>query len=89
MKTIYEKWIAANESLAKCYEQVPYEQYQSLSLQERETLCLEEKRSVQAYLNSVPSSSAPSWERDCRSPRLLMPASERRKRRRSSCCEET
>ena len=52
MKTIYEKWIAANESLAKCYEQVPYEQYQSLSLQERETLCLEEKRSVQAYLNS-------------------------------------
>jgi hypothetical protein len=52
MKTAFERYIAANNALAACYQATSFETYQKLSHSEQGNLCKSERDAVTAFLNS-------------------------------------
>ena len=51
-KTAYERYIEANNNLAKCFQAVSVSQYQSFSAQQKNELCAAERDAVRSFLAS-------------------------------------
>lgn len=51
MKTSYERFIEANNSLVKCFESVSADKWKQLSTQEQSGLCADERQTVQTFFN--------------------------------------
>lgn len=52
MKTTFEQYINANNSLAKCFEAVPFETYKGYTQAQKDGLCKSERQAVSDFLNS-------------------------------------
>ena len=52
MKTAYERYIEANNNLAKCYGATSADQWKQLSASQQEGLCKAERDAVTSFLNS-------------------------------------
>lgn len=50
MKTVYERWIDANQKLTKCYSAFPADKYNKLAAAEADAVCLTEKKAVLSFL---------------------------------------
>ena len=52
MKTTYQQYIEANQSLTKCFEAVSFEQYSAFSAAQKDGLCKAEREAVSSILSS-------------------------------------
>ena len=52
MKTAFERYIEANNALAKCYQGTSIDQWKALSAAQQESLCKNERDAVTSFLNS-------------------------------------
>ncbi len=52
MKTAFERYIEANNALAKCYQATSLDQWKALSHAQQESLCKAERDNVTSFLNN-------------------------------------
>ena len=52
MKTTYERFIEANHRLIQCFEGIPVDRYNSMSVDEQNGLCQRERDTVAGFLTN-------------------------------------
>jgi len=52
MKTAFERYIEANNTLTKCYEGVSFDTYKALAAPQQAEICKTERDTVQGFLKS-------------------------------------